>query len=70
MTTNQLGRELLETPDIEVGYFDGEGHWLKASGLRRIQVDEHDWHPFEWRGEKPFGRLRWVMEIESNGNSE
>jgi hypothetical protein len=63
MTTHQLGEMLLQTPCIEVGYFDGEGHWYKATALRRVTVDEADWHPIG--NEKQTGELRWVMEIES-----
>jgi hypothetical protein len=62
MTSHQLGRLLLAfLPDMEVGYFDGEGHWLQAGGLRITSVDAANWHPLPH--EVQTGALRRVLEI-------
>jgi hypothetical protein len=63
MTAHELARKLLQESDIEVGFFDGEGHWLKATGLRPCGVDEADWQPMG--REKQTGQMRSVIEIYS-----
>lgn len=62
MTAHELAANLLCKPDIEVGYFDGEGHWFTATGSRLSEVDEANWKPIGH--EMQTGKMRPVVEVE------
>lgn len=62
ITGKILATLLMYLPDIEVGYFDGEGHWIKATGVKLTQVDEANWRPI--LHEKQTGQMRDVIEVE------
>jgi len=61
MTTRELAQKLLTMPDIEVGFFDGEGHWCMATDAVQTQVDQADWRPR--LGESQTGTMRDVIEV-------
>jgi len=62
-TSERLANRLLEYDDLEVGYFDSEGHWCRATAVSVTRVDDADWSPLPH--EKQTGDLRFVLEIES-----
>lgn len=59
--TTMLRLSDLPTRLLEIGFFDGEGHWCKIEGFRLTEVDEADWKPLP--GEKQTGAMRPVIEL-------
>lgn len=62
MTVSELAALLRRcpNPDQEIGFQDGEGHWSRIEGLRRVLVDAAD---FVCIREKPTDPQRECIEI-------